>query len=66
MDEPTGYQGFGGFVLLHLTLAIMALVGIGLSDASMGKKALWCAIVLLFPCIGVIAYFIVGRRMLDE
>ena len=65
MDSNEGYQGIGGFVLLHLTLAIMALVGIGLSDAPMRLKVMWGAIVILAPCFGVIAYFTVGRRVLD-
>ncbi len=43
-------------------LDIWAIVDILKSTKTAGKKILWAILVILLPLIGLIAYFVVGRR----
>jgi hypothetical protein len=47
--------------LLHLVLIIVAIVDIAASRMTMTAKALWVLVVLCFPVLGLIAYFVAGR-----
>lgn len=47
--------------LIHLALAIIAIVEIAKSSKDTLTKVLWICAVLLFPCIGLIAYWFLGR-----
>ncbi len=51
---------FGIFGLLVLIADVYAVLKIAQSRSSDGKKALWIAIVILFPIIGVIAWYFAG------
>ena len=46
--------------LLILAADIYAILKIAQSSASTGKKVLWILIVLLFPVIGLIIWFLLG------
>lgn len=52
--------GIGGVILLGL--AIWAIVSIVGSNASTGKKVLWCLLVLLLPLLGFILWVFFGPR----
>lgn len=51
---------FGLIGLLILIADIYAILKIAQSRASDGKKALWIAIVILFPIAGVIVWYLAG------
>jgi len=51
---------FGLFGLLVLIADIYAVLKIAQSGAGDGKKALWIAIVILFPIAGVIIWYLAG------
>jgi hypothetical protein len=48
--------------LLLLVAIVYALIQIVQSSASTGAKVLWSVLVLLFPLIGVIVWFLLGPR----
>jgi hypothetical protein len=48
--------------LLHLILWIIAAVEIVRSSRPIGGKVLWLLVILLLPLIGLIIYFVLGRR----
>ncbi|MBL4916677.1 PLD nuclease N-terminal domain-containing protein [Szabonella alba] len=54
------YSGLLG--LLHLALVIWAAVSIIGSGAGNGAKVLWILLVLLFPIVGLIIWFIAGPK----
>ena len=51
--------------LVVLILDIVAIVSVLGGTSSLGRKVLWVAIILLFPVIGVIIYFLVGQSPRD-
>ena len=61
-------NGFNGWhvVILSVVLLIpflLAVVSIARSRTASGlEKAIWVLIVLLFPLIGAILWFVIGRR----
>ncbi|GGX70046.1 hypothetical protein GCM10011309_20100 [Litorimonas cladophorae] len=54
------FEGLLG--LIHLVLAIWAILSIIGSSASTGKKVLWTLFVLVFPLIGLIVWFFIGPK----
>lgn len=53
----------GGFLgLLWLIIAIYAIVKIVGSSAGTGAKVLWVLLVLVFPVVGVILWFLLGPK----
>lgn len=54
------YSGFLG--LVHLALVIWAAVSILGSGASQGRKVLWILLVLVFPLVGLIIWFLAGPK----
>jgi hypothetical protein len=50
----------GLFGLLHLILCIYAIVKIVGSEAGTGSKVLWIVLVLIFPVVGLIVWFLFG------
>lgn len=50
----------GFFGLLVLIADIYAILKIAQSSAGDGKKALWIAIVILLPLLGVIIWYLMG------
>ncbi|MCC5990901.1 MAG: PLDc_N domain-containing protein [Rhodobacteraceae bacterium] len=61
-DETTNanYSGFLG--ILHLALVIWAAVSILGARVSTGRKVLWILLVLIFPVVGLIIWFLAGPR----
>lgn len=52
--------GLGGLIVLALSLwAIVSIIG---SNATTGKKVLWCLLVLILPILGFILWLIFGPR----
>jgi len=48
--------------ILHLALVIYAAISILGSGASQGAKVLWILLVLVFPLVGLIIWFIAGPK----
>jgi len=48
--------------IVVLVLDIIAILDIIKSAMSTGKKALWIILVLILPIIGLILYFLVGKK----
>lgn len=55
-----GFEGILGLIVLIAD--IWAIVQIMQSGKTNGTKLFWILIILLLPVIGVLAWFIVGRR----
>ena len=55
--QKTGIIG-----ILVLIADIYAILKIAESSASTGKKALWIALVLVLPVIGVILWYLIGPK----
>lgn len=53
---------YGILGLIVLILDIIALVSILGGRGSVGYKLLWTLIVLLLPVIGMILYFLIGKK----
>lgn len=52
--------GLGALIILALDLwAIIATIG---SNASTGRKVLWCLLILVLPILGFIIWLIAGPR----
>ena len=53
-----------GFILgiVHLVIIIWAVINIFQSRESTISKALWTALVVIFPLIGLIIWFLAGPR----
>jgi hypothetical protein len=49
--------------LVVLVLDIVALVDIVKSSMDTTRKVLWALAVILFPLLGMILYFILGKRV---
>ncbi len=48
--------------LVVLVLDIVAILDIVKGAKSGGQKALWIILVLVLPIIGLIAYYLIGRK----
>lgn len=48
--------------VLHLIIAIWAILNILKSGASTGAKILWILLVLILPIIGLIIWFFIGPK----
>lgn len=48
--------------LLHLILWVIAAVEIVKSSKSLGSKVLWLLVILLLPVVGLILYYVLGRK----
>ncbi len=53
----------GIVALIVLVLDIIALVDILKSSADTGNKALWVILILILPVIGMVLYFLIGKKM---
>lgn len=54
------FEGILG--LLHLIIAIWAIINIVQSGASGLAKILWALFVLVFPLVGLIVWFFIGPK----
>ncbi len=53
----------GGLIgLIVVVLDIIAIVDAVKSSMDTGKKALWIILVLILPVIGMILYFVIGKK----
>lgn len=59
LGNPFGY-GFCG--LLLLVLDVLAIVEIINSTRSSGDKLLWSLVIIVFPFVGLLAYYVFGRK----
>lgn len=48
--------------LVVLVLDIVAIVDAVKSSIDTGKKALWIILILLLPVIGMVLYFLIGKK----
>ena len=53
-------KGLLGLVIL--VLDIVAILDIVKSSKSTGQKILWVVLVLVLPLVGLIAYFLIGKK----
>ncbi len=53
-------QGILG--LIHLVLVIWALVTIWKGRGTTGNKALWTVVVIVFPLVGLLVWYFVGKK----
>ena len=53
----------GGIMgLVVLVLDIIAIVDAVKSSMDTGKKTLWIILILIFPLVGVVAYYLIGKK----
>ena len=53
----------GGLIgLVILVLDIIAIVDLAKSVLPTGKKVLWIVLVLLLPVIGLVLYYLIGKK----
>ena len=53
----------GGILgLLVLVLDIIAIVDALKSSIDTGKKALWIILILILPVVGMVLYFLIGKK----
>ena len=60
MMEP--YSLFG---ILVLVLDLIAIVGVVLGSGTAGHKVLWTVVILIFPVVGMVLYYAIGRSARD-
>ncbi len=59
LENPWGF-GCCGFIILILD--IIALVEVFGSDRDTTSKVLWCLLIFFFPILGIIIYYLFGRK----
>jgi len=52
----------GLFAILILVLDIIAILDCLKSSLDTGKKALWIILILVLPVIGLVLYFLIGKK----
>ena len=53
----------GGILgLIVLVLDIIAIVDVLKSSMDTGKKALWIVLILILPVVGMVLYFLIGKK----
>ncbi len=52
----------GVFGVLILVLDIIAVIDVLKSSMDTGKKALWIILILLLPVVGMVLYFLIGKK----
>ncbi len=55
-------EGLGLIGILVLIGDVYAVLQIAESTASTGQKALWIALVIVFPVVGLIAWYLLGPK----
>ena len=48
-----------------VVLDVIAIISILLGSARIGHRVLWIVVVLVFPLVGMIVYYLVGRSPRD-
>jgi hypothetical protein len=49
--------------LLVLVLDIIAIVDVLKSPMETGKKALWIILIFILPVVGMVLYFLIGKKI---
>lgn len=57
-----GFEVTGVLGLVWLFLVIWAIIKVANSTAGSGAKALWIVILLAFPLVGLIIWFLIGPK----
>lgn len=60
MTEPYSLLG-----ILVVVLDIIAIIGVLFGSGTVGHKVLWIVLVLIFPIVGMILYYLIGRSPSD-
>jgi sugar phosphate permease len=55
-------MGFGFCGLVIIVLDVLAIVEVWKSGRSDGDKLLWTLAIVVFPFVGLLAYYFVGRK----
>ena len=53
-----------GFIIL--VLDIFAIVSVVSGSSTPGRKLVWVVVILIFPVIGLIIYYLMGRSATDK
>jgi hypothetical protein len=53
------------FGIIVFILDVVAIISVLAGPASTGRKVLWILAIVFFPVIGVILYFLIGKRRGD-
>ena len=61
----TFHVGHGLIGLIILVLDVVAIFSLLGSRASTSHRVIWILLILLFPFLGVIGYYLLGRSSLD-
>ncbi len=62
-DPFFGYGWGGGIVgLILLVLAIIAILDVLKSSKPVEQKILWVIVILVIPLIGLILYYLIGKK----
>lgn len=61
-EMATNTGSLGCFGLIVLILNVIALVEVFGSDRTVGDKVLWGLLIFFLPVVGVLAYFLFGRK----
>jgi hypothetical protein len=48
--------------LIVLVLDIIAILDVLKSSVDTGKKALWVILILILPVVGMVLYFLIGKK----
>jgi hypothetical protein len=51
--------------IVIVVLDIIAIFSVVLGSGSLGHKVLWVIVVLIFPIVGMIVYYLTGRSPQD-
>jgi hypothetical protein len=57
-----GFEVSGLLGLIWLFIIIWAIIKVASSSAGAGAKALWILLIVLFPLIGLIIWFLTGPK----
>lgn len=48
--------------LLWLVITVWVIIRVVQSPASTGKKTFWVVLILLLPLVGIIGWFLIGKK----
>lgn len=60
MTEP-----YSLLAILVVVLDIIAIISVLFGTGAIGHKVLWIVLVLIFPVVGMILYYLLGRSLSD-
>ncbi|MHB1950260.1 MAG: PLDc N-terminal domain-containing protein [Acidiferrobacteraceae bacterium] len=60
MTEP-----YSLLAIVVVVLDVIAIVSVLFGSGTVGHKVLWIVLVLIFPVVGMILYYVIGRSPSD-